>query len=408
MSVNNLLVKLNDNFDSPVLKPASELPPVRRIRSGMPYVDMVSGGGIPVNRIIEFYGAYSSLKSYTAYKLLGEFQRYDWANRVQSAIATVTYKAKKVKLKKKAADGTPEEYTVMEPDKITLSEGYKPKKPYRMKRAALVDAESTYDREWGRKLGIDNEGLIYIQPQSLSQAVDVTEALLSEADVSVIVFDSMSAVGADSEVDASMTDDQMAANARFWNKALRKFQAAMNRNPENDVTLIVINSAYEKIGFVLGDPESLKNGNQLKFAKSLSLRFIALKEIKSTLDEEDEGLDVDSGEVTPTKKKKGGEEVTVGRHIKVKCMKNKTARPFLEGTFYFSYVDDGLMKAGTVDVETQIVEIACRFGLIKRSGAWYRYGELAQPGLAKFVRHLTEAGILPKLTQEVYAQFHQP
>lgn len=380
-SVSNLLTDLAKNFGKGVLIPASDLPAVRRIRCSIPMYNYISGGGFPINRIIEHYGDYSSLKSYTSYDAISKFQKYDWANGVENAFMKIEWKAEKLSVGKGASK---EELIIYSPDKHVLRRGYKPVKEAKMKRCALVDVEGTYDPEWGEGFGIDNQGLLYMSPDTMSEAVDTTEALLSNEDISLVVFDSFSAAGADSETDASMENEQMAANARFWNKAMRKFQAAMNRNPRRDITLIIINSAYEKVGFVMGDPEKVKNGVQLKLAKSLSIRFRALKE-QSGKDEDEQ-------------------EITVGRNISIKCMKNKTARPFLSGVFYFSFVTDGDLKAGKTDIDGQIVELAIRFGLIERAGAWYKYDELKVQGASEFQKEIVSTGAIKKLSEEVYAR----
>lgn len=380
-SVNGLLQDLAKTFGKGVVMPASDLPSVRRIKSVIPMYNFISGGGFPINRIIEHYGDYSSLKSYTAYDALGRFQKYDWANGEENAVMSVDWKKVVVPVGKKS-DGL--EMVMYEYVSHKLRRGYVPKKELKIKRGALVDVEGTYDPEWGEMLGIDNKALLYIAPDTMSEAVDTTEALLCNEDISLVVFDSFSAAGADAETDASMENEQMAINARFWNKAMRKFQAAMNRNPSRDITLIIINSAYEKVGFVMGDPEKVKNGVQLKLAKSLSIRFRALKEHV--------GKDEDEN------------EITVGRNISIKCMKNKTARPFLAANFYFSFINQGDQKAGRTDVDGQIVELAIRFGLVERAGAWYQYGKLKVQGSGEFQKQCVATGEIKKLSEEVYAK----
>lgn len=380
MGVNELISDLVKTFGAGVVTPASDLPNIRRIRSQIPMYNFVSGGGFPINRIIEHYGDYSSLKSYTAYDAIARFQKYDWENGEENAFSDVEWKPITIKGKKGEGD------TVMyDVENLVLRRGYKPKDEPRLKRVALIDVEGTYTPSWGEDIfGIDNKALIYDSPDSMSKAVDVTEALLSHPDISLVVFDSLSAAGADAETDASMENEQMAINARFWNKAIRKFQAAMNRNPERDVTLIVINSAYEKVGFVMGDPEKVKNGVQLKLAKALSIRFRALKE--------QPGKDDD------------GVEMTVGRNVSIKCMKNKTARPFLSGNFYFSYINSDGIGAGKTDINAQILELAIRFQLVERSGAWYSYKDLRVQGMDEMRRKLVTENKIKELTEEVYAK----
>lgn len=85
-------------------------------------------------------------------------------------------------------------------------------------------------------------------------------------------------------------------------------------------------------------------------------------------------------------------------------MKNKTARPFLAANFYFSFINQGDQKAGRTDVDGQIVELAIRFGLVERAGAWYQYGKLKVQGSGEFQKQCVATGEIKKLSEEVYAK----
>jgi protein RecA len=365
-SARELMRDLNKSYKKEVLTFASKVPPIRRVKLYNPIVDYSLGGGVAINRINEFVGAPGSTKTWHALRAIREFQHYDWGNGVQGAFS-------RLEMNKK------EEIIPV------LRRGYKPKnKPY-AKDVVFVDSEGAFDAVWAKKHGVNLDTLIIIKPDMPSQAVDVTDAFLGNSDVGLVVFDSISGVGSDQEVTASMENEQMASNARFWNKALRKWQGALNRNDADDTTLIVINTESSKVGFVMGDPDAPKNGAGLKYAKSTSTRFRALKEIGG--------------------KDSTGQDVVCGRNIAVKNLKNKTARPHLEGSFYFSFINTGNLKAGDIDIPTQVVDLACRFGLIQRTGAWFQYGKLRMQGMDKMTLTLVEKDLINDLIEEVYAKF---
>ena len=368
------IADLNAAYGRAVVRNASDLPCVRRVRCKVPMIDYVSGGGIPINRITELYGPYSSGKSYIALLTIAEFQKYDFANDLSRGITKINYKERKIVSSSKEHGKIEHTLKVIESVK-----GVKPNAV--AKRAVLVDYENTYDKKWGEKLGIDNEGLLHFVPDRGSELVDQVEALLSDPDIGLIVVDSIAAASSDLELDASMEDEQMGVNARFWNKAMRKWQSAMNSNPEQNITVIVINRPYAKLGMVFGNPEEVGSGSGLKFGKSVSIRLTPLKEIS--------GKDED------------GTEVTVGRNIRCKCVKNKTSRPFLEGDFYFSFVNDGRMKAGHVDTLGQIVTLAITKGIVKRSGAYYTYKKEKTQGREDFISWVEERGLANKMYDEV-------
>lgn len=365
-SVRDTLKSLQKKYGENVISLGTNLKPIRKIPLGIPIFDYITTGGFPVNRIIEFYGDFSSLKSYFCYRGIAKFQKYDWANDVEDVLTA----------KVKIVDGMPEL------QKIICKRGYKPKKEPQVKFCALIDLEGTYDKRWGEILGIDNEALIYVNPSSLNVAIDILDAFLSDENISFVVFDSMIAIGADAETDASMEKEQMGVNAKFWNKAIRKITAAINRNTDKDVTLALINGAYEKLGMVFGDPEQVKNGKGVGLAKSMSIKSSALKTIDETVD---------------------GTKVVKGRNITLRNKKNKVGAPFREGSLYFTFVDDGHLKVGDTDIVAQVIQLAQVGGLIERRGAYYMYKTSKVQGFDNFCNLLADnAEIFNELYEEVY------
>jgi recombination protein RecA len=367
-SLNSMIAKFNATMGEGVIHTASSLPNCRKILCSIPAYNYVSCGGFPIGRVIEHFGENGSLKSYTAYDAIAQFQHYDWANHEQGAFTGFSY------------SGTE---AVRELTSFKLRKGYTPKKDPIARRVALVDIEATYTPDWGDNFGIDNEGLILIRPTLLSECVDIVQGLLTDESISLVVFDSLSAVGTDDEVDKSMEENQMASGARFWNKAFRKIQAALNSNPTNEATLLVINSAYTTVGIAYGDPEKVRNGEQLKRTKSLSVRFKGLKEIQGKTDTGD---------------------ITVGRNIAIKCMKNKVGKPFRTSNFFYAYEDYGNTKANKTDVAGQLVDLAMKFGIVTRKGAWYIYGDVKVQGMDSFVDSLVESGDIVTLEKKIYEE----
>ena len=365
-SLNAMLQKFNSTMGDGVIHTASELPKCRKVLCSIPAYNYVTDGGFPIGRVIEHYGENGSLKSYTAYDAIAQFQHYDWANHEQGAFVSFEY----------SGSGAGREV-----EKYTLRKGYKPKKEPIFRRVALVDIEATYTPDWGKRFGIDNEGLILIRPTLLTEAVDIVQALLIDESISLIVFDSLSAIGTDDEVEKSMEDQQMASGARFWNKACRKFQSAMNGNPHQEATLLVINSAYQKTGIAYGDPEVIRNGEQLKRTKSLSVKFKALKKINGK---------TDVG------------EIAVGRNISLECIKNKTGANGRTSTFFYAFSDYENVKAYKTDVTGQIVDLGLKFGLVERKGAWYQYEDVRVSGMNSFVEELEKTGKIKELESDVY------
>lgn len=375
--LNALLTALQDKYGDEVTT-ADKLAGMRKILLKNPAFDYASDGGIPINRITELIGEFSSTKTLHMLFAAREFQHYDWANDVQGAFSQIIYEDKKTK------NGT-----IKLIKDVKLRKGYRPKLTPKAKRVAVIDVEGTFDPSWAEKQGVDVEGIIIVRPSSLESAVDITEALLSDSDICLVLFDSMQAVGSQAETDKSMEDEQMAANARFWNKAMRKLQNAINKNEDADVTLIAVNGFYDKVGFVMGDPMVIKNGQQMKFAKSLSMYFRPLK---------------------PITEKFEGEDTVVGRNVNITNLKSKVGTPFRKSTFYLQIIDDEAngLSAGSIDTNRSLLELGIRFGFVMRSGAWFEYKGKKCNGMDALLTALdADPELLLSLNKDVYGRIEK-
>lgn len=359
-----LLTSLNGHFKRTVITTADKMPAIPRISTRIPAVDYcMTGGGVPLNRMIELYGPESSGKTYLAQIMMREFQNFDWNNRVPNGLEVTGWKTKHLKFKN--ADKTEGTMDIEVPTYISTC-GYK--NP-RAKNVVIIDAEGTWDTDWATKLGIDNRRIIRIVPETGENAVDIAEVFIRDPDTCLIVIDSVAAIKPKAEIEKSMDDQNMGVQARFWNRAMGKFQAAMNGNPEADITIVLINRAYTKIGLVFGDPEEIGNGSGIKFAKSISLKCTQVGKPVKTED----------GDV-------------VGRTVKVENKKNKTGAPFRSAQYFFALADDEEkgIKYGETDIINDTIELGCVTGIIAKAAGNYTFGRLKIKGRENFENFLRE------------------
>jgi len=230
--------------------------------------------------------------------------------------------------------------------------------------AVFIDAEHALDPKYAQKIGVDLDNLYISQPDYGEQALEIAESLLRSGAVDVIVIDSVAALVPKDELEGEIGEAHVGKQARLMAQALRKLKSlAHNAN----AAVIFINQLREKIGVMFGNPETTPGGRALKFFADMRLDVRRVGEAK-------EG------------------DNRVGSRVRVKVVKNKLAPPFKEAEFDMIY-GEGICKL------CDLIDTASELGVIKKSGAWYSYGEtrLGQ-GRDQAKKFLQEN---PELAQEI-------
>lgn len=205
---------------------------------------------------------------------------------------------------------------------------------------AFVDAEHALDPEYAKKIGVNINELLFSQPDSGEQALDIVETLVRSNSVDVIVVDSVAALTPKAEIEGEMGDTHMALQARLMSQALRKLTAIVSKTK---TCVIFINQVRQKIGVFFGNPETTPGGLALKFYSSVRIELKRAAQIKM------------------------GEDV-VGNRVKAKIVKNKVAAPFKTAEFDIMF-NEGISLAG------DIIDLGMNYGLIKKSGTTFSYKE---------------------------------
>lgn len=212
-------------------------------------------------------------------------------------------------------------------------------------QVAFIDAEHALDPEYARKIGVDIDNILVSQPDSGEQALEITESLVRTNAIDLIVVDSVAALTPRAEIEGEMGDSHMGLQARLMSQALRKLTGTIGKTK---TTVIFINQLRMKLGIMFGNPETTTGGNALKFYSSVRMDIRNIGKIE-------EG----TGE---------GKEIK-GNRVRVKVVKNKIAPPFKMAEFDIMY-DTGISYVG------DIIDLATKYEITRRSGAFYTYKEL--------------------------------
>lgn len=261
------------------------------METGVLAIDRLLGGGLPRGRMVEIYGDYSTLKSWIGLKAIAAAQK-------------------------------------------------------RREVCAIVDAENSFDPAWATELGVDTKSLIYLRPAHGEEAVDMTEALVREHDVALVVWDSIAATEPQDSQNKRMAGEsvQPARLAALMSHGLRKINTA-----NSNTAILFINQTRLNIGITYGSPEAIPGGKAMGFYASYRLSMKKAGLVK-------EDVTVFEGGKKATAKRK------VAQKIRVTVEKSKLSAPHRDTMLLWNY------DIGGLDEEDYLLGIGMEMGLISTNG----------------------------------------
>jgi recombination protein RecA len=234
--------------------------------------------------------------------------------------------------------------------------------------AAFIDAEHALDPLWAERIGVKLDELLISQPDTGEQALEIAESLIRSGGIDVLVIDSVAALVPRAEIEGEMGDSMMGLQARLMSQALRKLTAVISKSK---TVVIFTNQLRQKIGIMFGNPETTTGGMALKFYSSVRMDVRKIESLKE------------------------GDRVIGSRH-RVKIVKNKVSSPFRIAEFDVMG-DTGISREGG------IMDVGVEMGIVSKSGAFFRYGELmlGQGKQASMIFLKEKPDIAKKIVEEI-------
>lgn len=205
-------------------------------------------------------------------------------------------------------------------------------------QAAFIDAEHALSPKYAKQIGVNLETLLFSQPDSGEQALELASLLVQSGAVDLVVIDSVAALTPRAEITGEVGEMLVGAQARLMSHALRKLASSIQKT---GTAVVFINQIRQKIGVMFGSPETTTGGNALKFYASLRFDIRRIQSLKE-------------------------KDVAVGNMVRVKVVKNKVAAPFKIAEFEIIY-GKGISRSG------EVITLATEFGILEKAGSWYSY-----------------------------------
>lgn len=204
---------INKKYGAGSVLSGNDVVATERMSTGSLWLDVITGGGWGIGRMVELMGWESSGKTTIC---------------IHSAVAA--------------------------------------QKQFPDRKVVIIDTEHALDRKYCMALGLDMNNVIVSQPDSGEEALDILEKLLATGKVSLAIVDSIAALVPKKEIDGEMGDSQMGSQGKLMSQACRKLTGIVNVNKS---VIIWTNQIRNKIGIVYGSPETSPGGVAMKFYASV-------------------------------------------------------------------------------------------------------------------------------------------
>jgi len=240
---------------------------------------------------------------------------------------------------------------------------------------AMVDPEHAFDNERFEFLGGDSEELLMFHPNNAEDAISVMMLLAKHAEertLEIVGIDSVSSLVTMEEMDKDPREkDQPASQARMMSRALRRI-TAVNRK----TLFLWTNQERINVAVKFGNPKTTSGGRALRYYATGRYEFrLGAKQVAK--------------KHRPRAGKLTEGEMEVGRWVQIRAVKEKSTKPWREGSFMFNH------ETELIEPASEILMLGMEDGLVVRKGnGQYEYedieGEVWSGGFKRFSEYLRD------------------
>lgn len=294
-TVEELIKKYEKTYKSSIFHQGLPQYSFERIPFTSPTLNFMTFGGLPVGTLCEFYGQEHGGKTTTALDVVANYQNMETEKRVLYA-----------------------------------------------------DCENTLDVVWAKKLGVDVDSLLLIQPenQSAEQIFDMILEIITTGEIGLVVIDSLGVMVSQQAWDKSLEEKTYAGISKVLTDFSKK---AVQHCKKYQCTIIGINQIRDNLNSMFGGTTTT-GGHGWQHDCIVRLEFRRGKFFDHN------GKDLTRGAANPA-----------GNYVEVDMIKNKSCPPTRRKQVYT------LRYATGIDYLSDLIEVALseEFGIIVQTGAWY-------------------------------------
>ncbi len=150
--------------------------------------------------------------------------------------------------------------------------------------AVYIDTENAANPDFMKRVGVDLESLVYIQPGTVEHALEHIEAVIrtlrakSPNTLVCILWDSIGGTPTQAEIEGDYDpNSQMGLLAKTLSKGFKKL---IDLVAKERIALVVTNHLKQKMGYVMGDPFYAPGGKGVPYLSTVRLRLTSSTKLK--------------------------------------------------------------------------------------------------------------------------------